>query len=625
MVLLSELAQLYAADSAVRPQSPPSLVFPTDQIPVLSKLSAKLYSAPVPGVIQLIKKVLIWIAQAPLFFLRPAGQGYLEVPGAPFGKLELRTEQVFASFLSAMAFVAYMAIGVGKNFITKDQATFPALAFVFLFFNVGCWALGALTFFFDRYRVPTLAPLLVLSLVTGSTYLAPESDHFFRVETLKTRAPYLTPGEYLNGRIERNNKSGKKNLIFVATPGGGIQAAAWTAEVLAELGRHNPDFRTAVCFISSVSGGSLGSLVYAASFDGSATNPADIEKNAMASAIDEVAWGWTQPDFWRAVVPWFRHRTVDRGWALEEKWISVNGLGTVREGPRVGTLHAIQRIWNGTHDDPRDTLLSDWAAKGVEMPALVFNSMLVESGKHVVFSTTNYPRENDPRGLVNFYQLYPDRKVDVRVATAARLSASFPYVAPASRPDIEPCCQPAYHFVDGGYFDNDGVDSLIGWLLEAMQEDGLGQDQLGDILILQLRHFNSGLKPIDPKGVPIEFGSKPPASQQGWPFQLVAPLDGLLSMWNSSAGSRDRNELEMFKNAYDDDGHHIWLATAQFKGDDQTCAPLSWKLSRQQQNCVTDSWKGIENDANSALLKCVNAYLSRDPSKAIPAACQVLP
>ena len=38
---------------------------------------------------------------------------------------------------------------------------------------------------------------------------------------------------------------------------------------------------------------------------------------------------------------------------------------------------------------------------------------------------------------MNFYDLYPGEylKYDIRVNTAARLSASFPYVAPAARPD----------------------------------------------------------------------------------------------------------------------------------------------------------------------------------------------
>jgi len=47
---------------------------------------------------------------------------------------------------------------------------------------------------------------------------------------------------------------------------------------------------------------------------------------------------------------------------------------------------------------------------------------------------------------------------DVTVATAARLSATFPYVTPASCSD-QPGPQP--HIVDSGYYDNYGMATLV--------------------------------------------------------------------------------------------------------------------------------------------------------------------
>ena len=52
---------------------------------------------------------------------------------------------------------------------------------------------------------------------------------------------------------------------------------------------------------------------------------------------------------------------------------------------------------------------------------------------------------------------------DIAIATAARLSAAFPFVSPAARPKprstrLQPFPQGAenLHLVDGGYFDNSG-------------------------------------------------------------------------------------------------------------------------------------------------------------------------
>src|SRR5215469_10251227 len=109
-------------------------------------------------------------------------------------------------------------------------------------------------------------------------------------------------------------------------------------------------------------------------------------------------------------------------------------------------------------------MLSDWidAARNGSMPALLINSMLVERGAPIVFSNTRFPVGVDARNrILNFYDLYPEqyRNYDVRVYTAARLSASFSYVAPASRPDLDGPFNEAFHFVDGGYYDNFGMTS----------------------------------------------------------------------------------------------------------------------------------------------------------------------
>jgi hypothetical protein len=154
----------------------------------------------------------------------------------------------------------------------------------------------------------------------------PQSDHFFRVVEFKDRLPDPpTAAEYLAVRLNSSAsilKPPHQRLIFVATPGGGIQAAAWTAQVLTELDNLNDHvFRNSVAAISSVSGGSLGAIIYGASFAGN-VSPEKVPSNAAQSAIDEVAWGLTVPDYWRTIFPWLRiDRAIDRGWALEKKWL----------------------------------------------------------------------------------------------------------------------------------------------------------------------------------------------------------------------------------------------------------------------------------------------------------------
>ncbi|HWB98536.1 MAG TPA: patatin-like phospholipase family protein, partial [Bryobacteraceae bacterium] len=605
LVIASKFIQLWLTDPITTPHPPPYLVFPISYLPHLQSRFDRVYQGTGQGTHRFKTFVNNW-SQRPLEFLRRAGDGYLCDCGAPPGSLKLLSGHVFAISLAVLAFAVYLIVGAGKREISEHAATVPALAFVLMFLIVACWAMSALAFFFDRFRFPLLWAVAGLAVLTAN---APESDHFFRVAKLPQARPvYLTPAEYLQKRLDTPGKP--RSIILVATPGGGIQAAAWTVKVLSELDRQYPgQFRDSVAMISSVSGGSLGSLIYTATFAG-LVNPAQAVQNAEASAIDEAAWGWTQPDFWRAVLPWLRRRVVDRGWAVERRWSAVNHLGPWQ--PSAWEKFTGAKPPKGVVYPKREVLLSDWAAKGVALPALIFNSMIVETGQHVVFSTTQFPTNPDPRGIQNFYNLDSYKNnIDVRAVTAARLSASFPYVAPASRPDIKRAGAGGFHIVDGGYYDNFGIDSLIGWLTEAISGDASGKalkNELPDILVLQIRHFDRSSKQAN--------GTAP-----GWFFQTYAPITGLLNMWNAAPQSRDKNELELFRRVYDSDRSKLWFATIQFHDDQPQCKnpPLSWKLSKSEQACITHAWPPPASDPG---LSCVGKYLSRSGNGSVPSPCQ---
>jgi hypothetical protein len=252
-------------------------------------------------------------------------------------------------------------------------------------------------------------------------------------------------------------------------------------------------------------------------------------------------------------------------------------------------------------------MLSDWseAARNATMPALIINSMLVERGQPVVFSTTRFPKKRDETNrIVNFYDLYPDQylKYDTRVNTAARLSASFPYVAPASRPDLNGPYAESFHFVDGGYYDNFGVTSLLAWLDEALSDAAVRND-IPDILILQIRHFNPAVVPG--------------GSIQGWGFQSVAPPFALYHMRDFAQDSVARNQLEFFGKYYEKQNVNVWKTSIAYNGRAGTCsdAPLSWKLDQQQRSCITETWNGVLDSQKDALA-CIQSYVGgADPSR----------
>jgi hypothetical protein len=151
----------------------------------------------------------------------------------------------------------------------------------------------------------------------------PWSDHFYRTYS-GANGYSARPGAILNVDPGRP-------AIVVAANGGGIQAAAWTARVLTGLDRAlRPEFgdtyAESIRLISSVSGGGVGAMHFAAKYANGRVDPRELDlivKQADASSLDEVAWGAAFPDFWRAFVPLpFRAAQFDRGEALESAWIA---------------------------------------------------------------------------------------------------------------------------------------------------------------------------------------------------------------------------------------------------------------------------------------------------------------
>jgi hypothetical protein len=90
------------------------------------------------------------------------------------------------------------------------------------------------------------------------------------------------------------------------------------------------------------------------------------------------------------------------------------------------------------------------------------------------------------------------------------------------------------HVVDGGYYDNYGVSTLVEWLDSALQADvATGSPQIKRALIIQVNGF------------PEPDNSKPPQtnSRRSWVFQLYAPLTTMFGV--RTAGQRGHNQVEM--------------------------------------------------------------------------------
>jgi hypothetical protein len=173
--------------------------------------------------------------------------------------------------------------------------------------------------------------------------------------------------------------------------------------------------------------------------------------------------------------------------------------------------------------------------------------------------------------------------------TAARMSASFPYVSPAARMRLTGSqgttnVLASYHLVDGGYYDNYAVGAVLDWL-EPVLRARLNLDTnltFSNVAILQLRAFSE---------------SNHSTNMNGGLAALFGPPIALSHVFGTSA--RERNNIaitdfiylwnQIFRSANNPSLTNVQLKTFVFERADAS-GPLSWQLTPLQISRVTNEW-----------------------------------
>jgi hypothetical protein len=555
---------------------------------------------------------------------------------------------------AVVTFAVYYAIGFANAYSATDAAwsgtSIPALGFVLLLLLNASWLLSLSAYFWDRFRIPLLALLIVAAFV--GEWATDYSEHYYR---LHARGAPASAAQNTDGReppalaspaaVLRSRVRDGKPIIVVATMGGGIQAAAWTVRVLTgletrireELGPERlggRSFADSIALVSSVSGGATGSLFFlsqyapsgprpgfrpnaahCASFteDGACQDFTPLLTEVFRSRLDDVAWALVYRDIPRIVFPYFpdsygllvpigvpEGRFLDRGRMLELSW--------QRAGIR------------GRLTDWYDGLEQGWR------PASVFNATVAETGEPFLFSTTQLktigsdeqlpgfspslrradPSWRSPR-LTTFAEFYGDSDIDL--VTAARLASGFPYVLPIPRAyrvdqpaDVNDDVALKYHLIDGGYYDNYGVDTVVQWLDQGLRELSASGERLPDkVLILQIRAFPDIRLPDvqNPPAAEDPLYTRALPRNRGWVFELFSPITGLMHVRASGQLLHNRDELLLLRSkwrANGADGVDIRFATFEFPG---TSAPLSFKMNPTQRDNILRHWNEYVDDGES--------------------------
>tara|TARA_R110002072_G_scaffold303109_1_gene493968 strand:+ start:65003 stop:67126 length:2124 start_codon:yes stop_codon:yes gene_type:complete len=405
------------------------------------------------------------------------------------------------------------------------------------------------------------------------------------------------------GDSDESDLSKLPKLIVVSTSGGGIRAGVWTADVLTTIEERIEDFPDHLRLVTGASGGMYGASYYVQTLNPpDSAEPHQVPLDQIVSRIAEDSLHAVARELALGDVPHYLLGATeaigkqDRGSALELAW---------------------QRHTQGSDDDPPEgfavpfSSLADGEREGWR-PSLIVSPMMSDDGRRLLFSNLNLGKLTRAKGSVigsdsdvysvsaiEFFKLFPD--VDLKLATAVRMNASFPYISP----DGTLPTQPVRRIVDAGYYDNFGVSVASAWLFHW--RDWLARHTSG-VLLIQIRDSRTEVQRRHPEATESKVNG---SISRGLSW-LTTPLTAVMSARNSTNSFRNDEQLQSLQNVLQASRNRAWQKTRQgqplaaaeladirnffvttaFELD--RSVSLSWTLTKDEIQEIKDSAERIE-------------------------------
>jgi hypothetical protein len=465
-----------------------------------------------------------------------------------------------------------------------------------LFLAAASWvAVGSLFVYLGgRWQFPVITVVVLLALLFSLW----NDNHFIRVVPAQEvkRADVLGSFQTWYDLVEKNYGAGTMHpLYIVATEGGGIRAAYWTAIVLGTLQDANPNFAPHLFAISGVSGGSLGAVV----FDALLAEPArasfqeDAHKILGQDFLSPALASMLYPDLVQRFIPFPIHY-FDRGQALEMGW---------------------EKAWRDTMGNDRfaGSFVDLWKPGPREwMPALFLNGTSVEKGNRIITSnlrlTNNFLDADDAAEKLASHNLgATEAACHIPLSTAAHMSARFTFVSPAGRfPD-------GSHIVDGGYFENSAATAA--YEIATRIKDWCALKKIANVDVKVIMISNN---PRKPSIAPAKPAPEPPEPKRTRPVvvsgqfmsELTAPLYTLLNTRDARGTYAQKaigREQRRFKAgvvsapAEAESPQQLTKDIVYFNlRDTQVPLPLGWMLSAAAAKTMQDQLRLDDNVVHNA-------------------------
>ena len=513
----------------------------------------------------------------------------------------------FAAMLSIfIAFVFLITIGF---FLDHHIFQVPAAASITLFFAILVAVAGAFSYFLQSWSVPFFVLLVVVLNIlykydvidpTNKAYGLNYSKDIERASYSKEQLRALSsPDRMAHDKQQmikvldnwkKKQKEDKPFIFLVNVSGGGTRSATFTLSVLQRLDSLcGGKLMDKTFLITGASGGMLGAAYYREL----ARERSEGRNLYLYSKkyVDDISKDLLNPTFSSFVArdmaaPAQRFKIgdyyyiKDRGYAFEQK-LSENTRGLLNK-------------------QLKDIAADEYNAR---VPMMMFNAVITRDGRKMVISTqpvsflmrpeydTALVTAPDP-DVVDFGALFAKQDpMNLRMLTALRMNATFPYVLP----NVWLPSTPVIDVMDAGLRDNYGPETSLRFI--DVFKDWIKENTSG-IVMLQIRDRNVG-------------GWENPFESGDISELITKPLLLLQYNWYKM---QEFNQDNMFSLTQQALGSKLYKITFQYvaKTEDEKAA-LNFHLTQREKINIIDA---LDNDTNTKGYAVFSLLLQRKDSTA---------
>ena len=234
-------------------------------------------------------------------------------------------------------------------------------------------------------------------------------------------------------------------------------------------------------------------------------------------------------------------------------------------------------------------------------PSLILSPMIAETGQPLLISNLDLTGISGTGAAgasqtLDLFKALPEAAKGLTLATAVRMSATFPLITPAvSLPTIPPL-----HPLDAGYFDDYGMAIALGYLKQRDVVDWVEANTSG-IILVQINAFPAGA--IPPDAVDASCADLPRATLDGAILRtlspIASPLAGLFSSRGASMVFRNDQELDtlqqLTRKLRSKTGRPLSFEHVVF--ENAARASFSWYLPQRDLECMRSQLEAPHNKA----------------------------